>query len=146
MFSAATLIAALVMALLGVLLYCSLAAIGGSLASKQEDLSSTNVVFTLILIISFFAALYGGGIEGFGADAGLLKTLLDWIPFTAVMVTPSKILLGLIPLGYGLGSIALTAAMTILLVAAAGRIYKAMALYRGQLLSPKQIIKMVRER
>lgn len=146
MFSAATLVAAVVMALLGVLLYCSLAAIGGSLASKQEDLSSTNVVFTLILIISFFAALYGGGIEGFGADAGLLKTLLDWIPFTAVMVTPSKILLGLIPLGYGLGSIALTAAMTILLVAAAGRIYKAMALYRGQLLSPKQIIKMVRER
>lgn len=146
MFSTATLVAAVVMALLGVLLYCSLAAIGGSLASKQEDLSSTNVVFTLILIISFFAALYGGGIEGFGADAGLLKTLLDWIPFTAVMVTPSKILLGLIPLGYGLGSIALTAAMTILLVAAAGRLYKAMALYRGQLLSPKQIIKMVRER
>lgn len=134
MFSTATLVAAVVMALLGVLLYCSLAAIGGSLASKQEDLSSTNVVFTLILIISFFAALYGGGIEGFGADAGLLKTLLDWIPFTAVMVTPSKILLGLIPLGYGLGSIALTAAVTILLVAAAGRIYKAMALYRGQLL------------
>lgn len=146
MFSTATLVAAVVMALLGVLLYCSLAAIGGSLASKQEDLSSTNVVFTLILIISFFAALYGGGIEGFGADGGWLKALLDWIPFTAVMVTPSKILLGLIPLGYGLGSIALTAAVTILLVAAAGRIYKAMALYRGQLLSPKQIIKMVRER
>lgn len=146
MFSAVTLMAAVVMALLGVLLYCSLAAIGGSLASKQEDLSSTNVVFTLILIISFFAALYGGGIEGFGADGGWLKALLDWIPFTAVMVTPSKILLGLIPLGYGLGSIALTAAMTILLVAAAGRLYKAMALYRGQLLSPKQIIKMVRER
>lgn len=146
MFSAGTLIAALAMALLGVVLYCSLAAIGGSLAGKQEDLSSTNVVFTLVLIISFFAVLYGGGIEGFGADGGWLKALLDWIPFTAVMVTPSKILLGLIPLGYGLGSIALTAAVTILLVAAAGRIYKAMALYRGQLLSPKQIIKMVRER
>lgn len=144
MFSAATLIAALVMALLGVLLYCSLAAIGGSLASKQEDLSSTNVVFTLILIMSFFAVLYGGGIEGFGADTGWLKTLLDWIPFTAVMVTPSKILLGLIPLGYGLGSIALTAAVTILLVAAAGRLYKAMALYRGQVPAPRDIIKMMR--
>ena len=146
MFSAATLVAAVVMALLGVLLYCSLAAIGGSLASKQEDLSSTNVVFTLILIISFFAALYGGGIEGFGADAGLLKTLLDWIPFTAVMVTPSKILLGLIPLGYGLGSIALTAAVTVMLVAAAGRLYKAMALYRGQVPSPKDIAKLIRAR
>ena len=146
MFSAVTLIEALVMALLGVILYCSLAAIGGSLAGKQEDLSSTNVAFTLVLIISFFAALYGGGIEGFGADAGLLKTLLDWIPFTAVMVTPSKILLGLIPLGYGLGSIALTAAVTILLVAAAGRLYKAMALYKGQVPSPKDIIKLIRAR
>ena len=44
MFSAGRLIAALVMALLGVILYCSLAAIGGSLAGKQEDLSSTNVM------------------------------------------------------------------------------------------------------
>ena len=144
MFSAGRLIAALVMALLGVILYCSLAAIGGSLAGKQEDLSSTNVMFTLILIISFFAALYGGGIEGFGADGGLLKTLLDWIPFTAVMVTPSKILLGLIPLGYGLGSIALTAAVTIVLVAAAGRLYKAMSLYKGQVPSPKDILKLIR--
>ena len=144
MFSAGTLIAALVMALLGVLLYCSLAAIGGALAGKQEDLSSTNIVFTMILIISFFAALYGGGIEGFGADGGLLKTLLDWIPFTAVMVTPSKILLGLIPLGYGLGSIALTAAVTIVLVAAAGRLYKAMSLYKGQVPSPKDILKLIR--
>ena len=146
MFSPGTLIAALVMALLGVLLYCSLAAIGGALAGKQEDLSSTNVVFTLMLIISFFTALYGGGIEGFGADSGLLKTLLDWIPFTAVMVTPSKILLGLIPLGYGLGSIALTAAVTVMLVAAAGRLYKAMALYRGQVPSPKAIVKLIRTR
>lgn len=146
MFSAGTLIAALAMALLGVVLYCSLAAIGGSLAGKQEDLASTNVVFTLVLIISFFAAIYGGGIEGFGSDAGLLKTLLDWIPFTAVMVTPSKILLGLIPLGYGLGSIALTAVVTILLVAAAGRLYKAMVLYKGQVPSPKDIVKLIRAR
>ena len=146
MFSAGTLIAALVMAMLGVLLYCSLAAIGGALAGKQEDLSSTNVVFTLVLIISFFAALYGGGIEGFGADTGWLKTMLDWIPFTAVMVTPSKLLLGLIPLGYGLGSMALTAVVTLLLVAAAGRLYKAMALYRGKVPSFKDVIRLLRAR
>ena len=146
MFSAGTLIAALVMALLGVLLYCSLAAIGGALAGKQEDLSSTNIVFTMILIISFFAALYGGGIEGFGADTGWLKTMLDWIPFTAVMVTPSKLLLGLIPLGYGLGSMALTAVVTLLLVAAAGRLYKAMALYRGKVPSFKDVIRLLRAR
>ena len=146
MFSAGTLIAALVMALLGVLLYCSLAAIGGALAGKQEDLSSTNVVFTLVLIISFFASMYGGGIEGFGADTGWLKTMLDWIPFTAVMVTPSKLLLGLIPLGYGLGSMALTAVVTLLLVAAAGRLYKAMALYRGKVPSFKDVIRLLRAR
>ena len=146
MFSAGTLIAAVVMALFGVILYCSLAAIGGSLAGKQEDLSSTNMVFTMILIISFFAAIYGGGIEGMGSDVGWLKAILDWIPFTAVMVTPSKILLGLIPLGYGLGSIVLTAAVTVMLVAAAGRLYKAMALYRGQVPSPKDIAKLIRAR
>lgn len=146
MFSAGTLIAALVMALLGVLLYCSLAAIGGALAGKQEDLSSTSVAFTMVLIISFFASMYGGGIEGFGADTGWFKTMLDWIPFTAVMVTPSKLLLGLIPLGYGLGSMALTAVVTLLLVAAAGRLYKAMALYRGKVPSFKDVIRLLRAR
>ena len=146
MFSAGTLIAALVMALLGVLLYCSLAAIGGALAGKQEDLSSTSVAFTMVLIISFFASMYGGGIEGFGADTGWLKTMLDWIPFTAVMVTPSKLLLGLIPLGYGLGSMALTAVVTLLLVAAAGRLYKAMALYRGKVPSFKDVIRLLQAR
>ena len=146
MFSAGTLIAALVMALLGVLLYCSLAAIGGALAGKQEDLSSTSVAFTMVLIISFFASMYGGGIEGFGADTGWLKTMLDWTPFTAVMVTPSKLLLGLIPLGYGLGSMALTAVVTLLLVAAAGRLYKAMALYRGKVPSFKDVIRLLRAR
>ena len=146
MFSAGTLIAAVVMALFGVILYCSLAAIGGSLAGKQEDLSSTNMVFTMILIISFFAAIYGGGIEGMGSDVGWLKAILDWIPFTAVMVTPSKILLGLIPLKYGIGSMVITVAAAILLVAAAGKLYRAMALYRGQKPSIRDAVKMIRDR
>lgn len=146
MFSAGTLIAAVVMALFGVILYCSLAAIGGSLAGKQEDLSSTNMVFTMILIISFFAAIYGGGIEGMGSDVGWLKAILDWIPFTAVMVTPSKILLGLIPLKYGIGSMVITVAVTILLVAAAGKLYRAMALHRGQKPSIRDAVKMIRDR
>ena len=72
--------------------------------------------------------------------------MLDWIPFTAVMVTPSKLLLGLIPLGYGLGSMALTAVVTLLLVAAAGRLYKAMALYRGKVPSFKDVIRLLRAR
>ena len=100
----------------------------------------------MILIISFFAAIYGGGIEGMGSDVGWLKAILDWIPFTAVMVTPSKILLGLIPLKYGIGSMVITVAAAILLVAAAGKLYRAMALYRGQKPSIKDAVKMIRDR
>ena len=44
-------------------LYCALAGIGGALASKTEDLSSANAIFTLILVVSFFGALAGGGLE-----------------------------------------------------------------------------------
>ena len=64
----------------------------------------------------------------------------------ALVVVLGMTPLGLIPLGYGLGSIALTAAVTIVLVAAAGRLYKAMSLYKGQVPSPKDILKLIREK
>ena len=64
------------------------------MASKAEDLSSANLIFTLVLIASFLASLYGN--EAFGGSG---SELLDWIPFTSVMVAPAKILVGGFPRG-----------------------------------------------
>ena len=140
MFSAGGVVMTLLMILAGMLLYCSLAGIGGAVAGKPEDLSSTNMMFTLILIASFFACLVAGGLNGLSDGAGWL----DWIPFTAVMVTPSRVLLGSVSLLKGFGCLLVILAAALALTVAAGRLYKLMALYRGELPGPKKLMKMLR--
>ncbi len=140
MFSVPGIILAILMVLAGFLLYCSLAAIGGSLAGKPEDLSSTNMLFTMILVFSFLGAMYGGGIKGLdmGFEAG---AWLNWIPFTAILVTPAKIILGEMSFLAGLGSLSIVLLTSVLVLAAAGRVYHIMALFKG---NPPSLVKMVK--
>ena len=123
-------------------LYCAIASIGGSLASKPEDLSSTNMLFTMILIISFFCTLSTGAMTG-DMSAGL--SWLDLVPFTAVLVTPSRILLGMITLTEGLLSLAILLIVTFVFIWFAGKIYKMMSLYKGNLLKPAEIFAMLKD-
>lgn len=139
-FSPANCIMAIFMVISGMLLYCALAAIGGALASKTEDLSSANVAFTLILVISFFAVLFGGGL----ASEGEAHEILDWIPFTSVMITPGRVLMGTLPLWKTLASLVVTLVVTLIAVAGAGKIYKSLILYKGDIPTPKDIIKMMK--
>ena len=48
----------------GLLLYLAIASIGGAIASKQEDLSMTNGIFVIVLLLSFFATLGTGSFSG----------------------------------------------------------------------------------
>lgn len=140
MFSVWGVVLTLAMLLTGMLLYCSLAGIGGAIASKPEDLSSTNVVFTLVLIGSFFACLLAGGLDGSGDAAGWM----DWLPFTAVMVTPARILLGTVSLAKGFGCLLVSLAAALVLTILAGRLYKQMVLYKGNLPGPKKLLEMLK--
>lgn len=141
MFSAGGVVLALAMLLTGMLLYCSLAGIGGAIAGKPEDLSSTNVMFTLILIGSFFACLLAGGLDGSGNAAGWM----DWLPFTAVMVTPARIVLGTISLAKGFGCLLVSLATALVLTILAGRLYKQMVLYKGNLPGPKKLLQLLKQ-
>lgn len=138
MFSPINCILAAVVIILGMLLYCSLAGIGGAMASKAEDLSSANMMFTLVLVVSFLATIYGGGMDGAS------NPILDWIPFTAVMVTPANALLGNIPLWQTLAVIGIIFATTVVITLVAGRVYKSLVFYRGDALRPNYILKVLK--
>ncbi len=140
MFSVGGIIMTLLLVLAGMLLYCSLAGIGGAIAGKPEDLSSTNVLFTLILVASFFACLAAGGLNGLSEGAAWM----DWVPFTAVLVTPARVLLGSVSLLKGFACLLVILAAALLLTAAAGKLYKLMALYRGEMPGPKKLLQMLR--
>ena len=110
------------------------------MAGKQEDLSSTNLLFTLALIGSFLAALYSGGLGVMSPSS----MWLNWVPFTAVMIVPGRILLGQIPLWQAYGSLAVVLASFVLICLLAGKIYKNMALYKGQVPGFSTILKMIK--
>lgn len=135
---------AVVMMVSGFFLYCSLSAIGGSAAGKPEDLSSTNVVFTTVLIVSFLAALYAGGIGSM--DSGAFAKWLDFVPFTSILVTPSRIMLGEVSLGMGFVSLLLVLIVSVLCLLLAGKVYRMMALYKGNPPTPAKLMKMLKEK
>ena len=142
MFSISGAVLMLLMIGAGMFLYCSLAAAGGALAGKPEDLSSTNVVFTLVLVVSFFTCLGAGGLSGLEGGG----RWLDWIPFTAIMVTPARILLGSVSLLRGTASLLLIVGMTLAITMMAGRLYEMMVLYKGNVPGPKKILEMMKRK
>ena len=143
LFTPASIAVAVAIMLSGFLLYCSLAAVGGAMASKPEELPTTNVMFTLALIVSFFACFYGGGMM---SPDGITLSWVDWVPFTAILATPSRVLLGQITPLTGLLSLALVLIVSLLMCLLAGRVYRMMSFYRGAPPTPKRVLEMLRNR
>lgn len=73
--------------LLGFVMLACLWAVAGSLASRIEDLQATTVVMQVLVIVPFFAAL-------FAMDPGPLQRVLSYVPFTAPLLMPARVVLG----------------------------------------------------
>lgn len=144
LFTVPGIILSVLMILSGFLLYCSLAAIGGSMASKPEDLSNTNVVFTLALVVSFFAVLYGstmGGGDYTWGGSGYTWQL--YVPFTAMLVVPSEVLLGEISILTACISLGIMLVSTGIMIVLAGKVYRLLILRKGAPLSPGKLVKLL---
>lgn len=143
MFTVSGAILALLMIIAAFALYCGLAAIGGSLASKPEDLSSTNSLFTLVLLVSFFAVISSGAMTGNMPEAAVWY---DYVPFTSILVTPSRVLLGYVSVSTACISLVLVLACVVLCLIAAGKVYRMMSLYKGNPPKPAALIGMLKNK
>ena len=94
--------------------------------------------FLLYCSLSAFA----GGMDGMTSSA----RWLDYVPFTAILVTPSRVLLGQTSLLGGLVSLALVVVCAGVLTALAGRVYRLMSLYKGNPPTPRRVLRMLREK
>ena len=77
----------LVFFLLGFVMLACLWAVGGSLASRVEELQSTTVFMQVLVIVPFFATV-------FTIDPGPTQRLLSYFPFTAPLMMPARVVLG----------------------------------------------------
>lgn len=139
-------ILALFVILAGFLLYCGLASVGGAIAGKDEDLANTNVLFTLVLIASFFAVLYGGNLADFDGSTAGIPMWQNLVPFTALLVVPGQLLAGAMSLPAGLLSLGIILLTDVVLMYLAGRIYRMMALYKGEVPKLSQVFGMLLKR
>ncbi|HMO10861.1 MAG TPA: ABC transporter permease, partial [Actinotalea sp.] len=71
----------------GFVMLACLWAVAGSLASRIEDLQATTVVMQVLVIVPFFAAV-------FALDPGPLQRGLSYVPFTAPLLMPARVVLG----------------------------------------------------
>jgi len=125
----------------GFFLYCTIAAIGGAIAQKSEDLASTNTIFVLVLIISFIATLSPTG------DNIMSHSIWhDFVPFTAILVTPSHLILGDTSIAVGILSLAIILLTIMIFAFAAGRLYKSMIFYKGNIPKPGQLIEFLKKK
>jgi ABC-type Na+ efflux pump permease subunit len=138
-FSVGGFVAAILMICVGFLTFCSLSAVGGASASKQEDVGVTNVLFTVVLMACYF--LYLTSIESL-IDGGTVPTWQFYVPFMSMMTVPSAVLMGDISVTQSLVPMAISFVCMLVLVKIAGTIYTKLCFYKGKTLKPWEVFKL----
>lgn len=108
----------LVWFILGYLLYGSVFAAGASLAPRQEDAQSTLAPVSVLLMVSYFGAIFAAN-----DPQSLLATVISWVPFTAPFAMPGRYAAGEAQWWEVAGSMLLTAAAAAVVLSLAERIY-----------------------
>lgn len=108
--------------LLGFVMLACLWAVGGSLASRIEDLNATTVVMQVLVIVPFFAAI-------FAIDPGPVQRMLSYIPFTAPLLMPARVALGTVAPWEPWVAAGLVALTAVAFVALGARLYAGSVLH-----------------
>ena len=112
---------------LGFFFYAGLFAVAGSIVTRQEDLQTTMTPLTIVIVASFLV-----GINATGNPSSTLATVASFLPPSAPLVMPTRIVLGETGLAGALLSAALMVGSTVALVPIATRIYARAVLRPGR--------------
>lgn len=131
---------ALVWFVLGYAFYAALYAVAGAMVPRQEELQSSTTPLTMAILVSFFA--------GFAVNEdpdGILAHVCAFIPFTAPITMPGRIMLGDVPAWEIAASVAVMVASTALLIPLAARIYSAVVLRTGSAVKLSEALRLARQ-
>ena len=118
-FSAGAIIIALVMTIIGFLMYCVAAGLVAATVDKMEDISSAMSLFQVPVIVGFIGAYFA---PMSGNDT--LNFIVRYCPVTSPFCVPAEIMVGNISILEGIIFLAIVAAVTFGLILLTGRIYK----------------------
>jgi ABC-2 type transport system permease protein len=128
---------AIVWFMLGYAFYSSAFAVAGALVPRLEELQTTTTPLTMTIVLSLLV--------GFAVNDhpdGTLAHITAFIPMTAPITMPSRIILGEAPAWEVAGSIAVIVACTFALIPVAGRIYAATVLRTGSAVKLREALRL----
>ncbi|WP_372595122.1 ABC transporter permease [Actinotalea sp.] len=117
--------------LLGFVMLACLWAVAGSLATRTEELQATTVVMQVFVIVPFFAAI-------FALDPGQTQTWLSYVPFTAPLLMPARVVLGNAAAWEPFVSAGIVLGTAVLFVLLGARLYEGSVLHTQSRLHARQ--------
>lgn len=139
-----TVIIAVLLIIAGFILYALVAALAGASVSKIEEMSEGVKMYTIVLIIGAYIALFAlssGLYEGNSA----LKNVIMLVPFTSVFIAPGSILTGYLSMTLAALSLAIMIVAIVLLTKFVANVYESMVYYNGAALKLKDIINISKQ-
>lgn len=129
----AVLIAVLGWYVLGFIFFAVLYAAGGSMVSRQEEVNSTTMPITLLVMAMLYVAIFG-----INSLDSTFMTTMSWIPPFSATLMPMRIATGLADPWQIVGTIALMIAACFALSKIAASIYQRSVLHTGSKVSLRQ--------
>src|SRR4051812_49124373 len=119
---------------LGFALYSCAFAVAGALVPRQEEIQSVTAPLTVLIVASFFLSFGALG----DPNSGLAR-VLSFVPPSAPMVMPVRMIVGNAAAWQVLAAIAVTLAAAVALIALAARVYGAAVLRTGSRVSLRTV-------
>lgn len=149
-----SIIAIVIIFLLGFLFYALLAALVGAGISRSEDLANGIQPLALISVIGFFLSYmppafdmgYAVGSGDMTTDTNILTVIARYLPISSPFALPSAIILGQLGTLEIIVSTVILAGLTFATMLLVAKVYENIILYSGSVLKLGQIIKMAKSK
>lgn len=98
-------------------------------------------IFTIITVLCYLVSFANMG----GNNEQLIR-ILRYIPFTAAFIVPADVFVGSMTIWEGILSLSVTLISSVIIAVFAGKIYKLMILYKGNVPKTKDLLRMLKNR
>lgn len=131
---------------LGFMMYGFLAGIAGATVSKVEEMAEGLKIFTFAMIIGAYVVIAYMTSASAGAGWGGFTNFVYLFPLCSPFIVPASLLLGKIPIGIGLLSVAILVVTIILLMIFVSGVFEYLIYYNGSPLKLKELIRIFRKK
>lgn len=137
-FSASRFIIALLILVGGIVFYVTLAALIGSTASKMEELTQTQMVYSFILIIGAYSSMVLSMVNL--GENNFAQNFLLAFPLSSPFVTPMYLLMGDCSVMIGIISVVVMVVAILLVVLLVSKVFETVIMYNGSKVSFKMLM------